>query len=266
MAGWSKPDAIRELRHLSGICQELEEEFRGSENHTRFVLGCATFLEEVFGPSSRFFQSFGGLRWRETGSVVVGGPADPAGSLDPVSAMNEKHQEAYVRDLGSARGILLAAADHLERRDIDTVYEGKDSGPESSTILKVLKLCEFRLRKVIRERPEKESEVQNALESLLIGAEIPYSREKDNIEYSSKTYIPDFTMPKIDLAIDVKLCATRERERAIIAEINDDILAYQTKYGNVLFVVYDTGFIRDVERFAGNFEQLEHVMVRVVKH
>src|SRR2546430_13151265 len=38
-------------------------------------------------------------------------------------------------------------------------------------------------------------------------------------------------------AIDMKLCKEPGREKEIIAEVNDDILAYQTKYGNILFVV-----------------------------
>ncbi len=44
-----------------------------------------------------------------------------------------------------------------------------------------------------------------------------------------------------------------------------DILAYQTKYANILFVVYDCGQIRDVERFIGSFESHPNVVVKVVK-
>jgi hypothetical protein len=66
--------------------------------------------------------------------------------------------------------------------------------------------------------------------------------------------------------IDVKLCARTGREKELIAEINDDILAYQTKYRNLFFLVYDMGQIRDVERFASSFEEHENVIVRVVKH
>lgn len=111
------------------------------------------------------------------------------------------------------------------------------------------------MRKVIREIPSKEKQIQDAFENLLIGADIPYSREKESIEYSSKTYVPDFTIQKIDLAVDVKLCSKEGREKEIIAEINEDILAYQTKYGNLFFIVYDLGFIRDVDRFTGAFEK-----------
>jgi len=162
--------------------------------------------------------------------------------------------------------MLLAALDELERSDLKSVYKGKNTAPESSAIMKVISLAEKKLRKAIRNTPDEEKKVQNIFESLLLGAEIPYSRETDSIEYSTKTYKPDFSMPKIDLAIDIKLCHRGSREKELIAEINDDILAYQTKYGNLLFVVYDLGFIRDIDRFIESFEKHENVLVRIVKH
>jgi hypothetical protein len=146
------------------------------------------------------------------------------------------------------------------------VYQGKNTGPEASTIVNVINLAERKLRKVIRDVPDAERQVQDAFESLLVGADVVYSRESDRIEYSSKTYTPDFSLAKVDLAIEVKLCNRKDREKEIIAEINDDILAYKRKYGNLLFIVYDTGCIRDVDRFSGHFEDQDGVMVKVVKH
>ena len=52
-------------------------------------------------------------------------------------------------------------------------------------ITKVIHLAETKLRKVIRSTPKNEKEVQDAFETLLIGADIPHSREADRIEYSS---------------------------------------------------------------------------------
>ena len=57
-----------------------------------------------------------------------------------------------------------------------------------------------------------------------------------------------------------------EREKELPEEINDDILAYQTKYQNLLFIIYDLGYIRDVDRFSSSFEEHENVTIRVVKH
>jgi len=225
-----------------------------------------TFLEDVFGLESRYYLSFASIEWGKTGAFTVGGPGDLEGAYNPQAAVERMHQNAYIQKLDSAKGMLLAAVDELERSDLKSVYRGKNTAPESSAIMKVISIAEKKLRKAIRNTPDEEKKVQNAFETLLIGADIPYSRETDSIEYATKTYRPDFTVPKIDLAIDIKLCHRESREKELIAEINDDILAYQTKYGNLLFVVYDLGFIRDIDRFIDSFEKHENVLVRIVKH
>lgn len=262
---WTKEAALAEIRTLAEQSKQLEHEARHSEHHTRWALRALTVLEEVFGRNSRYHLSFAALSWADTGGFIIDPLADPEASQNPARAVERVHQAAYVRDLGGARGYLLAAADHLQRADLASVYEGKGTPPESSAIIKVIRLAEAKLRKVIRSTPKIEKEVQEAFESLLVGADIQYSREADRIEYLSKTYVPDFTLPQLDLAIDIKLCAGSGREKEIIAEINDDILAYRTKYGNLLFVVYDVGQIRDVERFAASLEQHDNVVVRIVK-
>ncbi len=232
-----------------------------SAEHTRWAARSLAVLEEVFGQNSRYYLSFAALQWQETGAFII-----PGGfARDPQVAVDRRHHGAYLRDLETTRGFLLAAADHLKRSDLASVYEGKDTAPESSALIRVMNLAGTKLRKVVRATPKIEREVQDAFENLLVGGDIPYSRETDRIEYSSKAYVPDFTLPRLDLAIDIKLCAGPGREKEIIAEINDDILAYRTRYGNLLFVVYDVGQIRDVERFTASFEQHENVVVRVVK-
>jgi len=263
---WTKETAAKELETLAEETRALAELRRRSEEHTRWLVRTRKFLEDVFGENSLFFKTFTGFTWNRQGQFVVGGVEHPEESRDPELGLERINQEAYVRQLESARGLLLAAKDELERKDLSEVYKGKDTGPEASLLLKIIRLGEFKLRKAIRAKPESEKEVQDAFETLLVGADVPYSREAENIEYSSKTYRPDFTIPKSDLAIDVKLCYKGEREKEIIAEINDDILAYQTKYGNLLFIIYDLGFIRDIDRFKDNFEEMEGVIVRVVKH
>jgi hypothetical protein len=133
-------------------------------------------------------------------------------------------------------------------------------------VVKILSLVERKLRKANREKPEREKQVQDAFETLLIGAAVGFERETDSIVYSSKTYTPDFSFPALDLVVELKLCNRGDREKQMIAEINDDILAYKTKYGKIIFGVYDLGFIRDVERFGDAFEERDGVIVRVVKH
>jgi len=266
MTKWNKESAISEIDVLIPEIAKLQQQPGFCANHTRWVIKTGKFLEQVFGENSPYFHTFSSYTWSESGGFLVGGPWDPEGAMNPQKAIEKRHQEAYVLQLDSAKGLLLAARDELERSEIEAVYQGKDTPAESSEILRILNLAERKLRKVIRTSPSEEKDVQDAFENLLIGADIPYSRETNSIEYSSKTYIPDFTMPKLDLALEIKLCGNSKREKSIIPEINDDILAYQTKYRNIFFVVYDNGFIRDVDRFIDSFEQNENVTVKVVKH
>lgn len=264
---WTKDTALKELRDLADATLQLARERHGCAEHTRWLANALATLEDVFGRESRFYAQLASFAWREQrDDMIYAGLSGRAAAMDRATAMERMHQDAYREQLESARGLLLAAADQLERTDLDSVYKGKDTGPEASAILRGINLAQHKLRKIMRSEPAKEIEVQDAFESLLIGADIPFSREAEHIEYSSKGYVPDFTVPKLDLAIDVKLCNRDDREKEIIAEINDDILAYQTRYGNALFVVYDVGQIRDVDRFKSSFESHENVVVVVVKH
>lgn len=114
----------------------------------------------------------------------------------------------------------------------------------------------------------KEKEVQDALENLFIGAGLDgsFTRDQENLVYSSKTYLPDFVFKKIGVVVETKLCDDAKRERDMIAEINDDITAYKTKYRNLIFVIHDLGNIRDQDRFKASLEQNENVVVKVIKH
>lgn len=206
------------------------------------------------------------ITWRREKSFLIGGPEDPESAFNPQAAVEREHHKAYRRQLDSTRGLLLAARNELERKDLKELYKGKDTGPEASLLMKVINLAQHKLLKTIKDQPQNEEKVQDSLESFLIGAYIPYSRETDSIEYSSKTYTPDFSIEKADLAIEAKICSRSGREKEIIAEINDDILAYKTEYGNIIFIVCDLGLIRDIDRFVKNFEDQEGVIVKVVKH
>lgn len=114
-----------------------------------------------------------------------------------------------------------------------------------------------RLRTAIFTVPQKELEVQNAIESLLIGKGMTkgydYDRETGKFEFSGKEYIPDFIVPKLNLCIEVKLLRDGKRSR-VIDEINADITAYSSHYERLMFVVYDLGVIRDEAEFRRDIE------------
>lgn len=126
-----------------------------------------------------------------------------------------------------------------------------------------------RLRTVIFNKPKNEIEVQNAIESLLLGRGlnkgIDYDRESGKFEFSGKEYIPDFIIPKLQLCIEVKLLR-ENRKSQVIEQISADITAYGKQYQRQLFVVYDLGFIQNVEEFRRDIENTGNVKVIIVKH
>jgi len=264
---WTKETAIIELDNLADQASVLHGLKRNCEEHIRWIVKTRRFLAEVFGEESTYFTTFASFTWNKRGSYMLGGPAHPNESFNIQLGIERVNQEAYEKELGVASGLLLAAKDELEETEkIDEVYKRKDTKPETSLILKIINLAEYKLRKVVRKEPTNEKGVQDAFESILVGADISFSRETERIEYSSKTYTPDFTMERAGLAVEIKFCNHKEREKEIIAEINDDILAYKTKYGNIVFVIYDIGCIRDMEKFSKTFENQDDIIVRVIKH
>ncbi len=261
MKKWTKEEALETLQKLAHEADTLRHSQVFSTEHTIWVTKCLDTLEEIFGLESRYYLSFDVIQW---GNIPSGTMIKRYGDIQ--SDINSKRHKFFIRDLGIAKGLLLGAISYLKDREIADVYIKEESGIEASLVLKVLNIAEQKLRKVIREKPENEKQVQVAFENLLIGADIQYGREVDSIEYSSKTYTPDFSLEKIDLVVEIKLCNRGEREKELPEEINDDILAYKTKYKNLIFIVYDLGFIRDKDRFCGSFEEHENVSVKVIKH
>ncbi len=172
-------------------------------------------------------------------------------------------------DGAASRAFLMAMKKDLEA-DPAAVLRVPPSDPMPALplrgIRKIVDLLERRLPKAFRGRPEKERDVQNGFETLLAGAGIAYERESNPIVYSSRTYLPDFTFPGLQTALELKLCDRPERGREIIAEITDEIPALRATYPHIIFGVYDLGFIRDTDQFSRLFEAHDGVLVRVMKH
>lgn len=162
------------------------------------------------------------------------------------------HVDGFRDRLGSLIGYLEA--------DIE---EDKEKG--STNTLKIITGIQRAFRKLFREKPAKEKDVLDKLEDLFNASQLKFKREQNHISYSSKTYIPDFTFDDINCVVEGKFCNSETREKEMIAEINDDIQAYSTKYKNLIFVIYDTGFIRDEEKFRQNIES-NSVVIEIIKH
>lgn len=129
----------------------------------------------------------------------------------------------------------------------------------------IIDLIRANLRASFYQDPKNEREVQDVLEIIFRVRTLDYRREKDTVPYSTKRYIPDFTFNRIGLAVEVKLCKDRNREKEMIDEINGDIIGYSGRYDRSLFVIYDLGYIRDTTQFSADIEKNPNVHVLIVK-
>ena len=152
-----------------------------------------------------------------------------------------------------------------ERLDALAAYLETKVPATDRQVESLIDLLALRLRASLFRKPESERDVQDAVEVLLSARDVDHQREVVAIEYSSKKFIPDFTLESHDLALEVKFCASPERERGIVDEINADIPAYRTRYSRALFLVFDIGAIRDVAGFKKDIESNPDIHVVVLK-
>ena len=126
------------------------------------------------------------------------------------------------------------------------------------------------LRRAVFVVPDKEIEIQNGIESLIVGRGMAkgtdYDRETGRVKTSGKESIPDFVFPNLKLCLEVKLSKSADKLRVMVDEINADIRAYGKQYERQLYIVYDLGIIRDEAEFKRDLEDAPGVSVLVVKH
>lgn len=137
---------------------------------------------------------------------------------------------------------------------------------EVTPIFQVINLISSNLRKCFKKPPTNETEVQDEVEKILSIRQVNANRETVAFPYSSKSYKPDFVLEDFDTVIEIKLCNSTQDEKKIIAEINDDIQAYLSKYKLAIFFVYDMGIIRNVDLFQNDLTRSGNVSIHVVKH
>jgi hypothetical protein len=255
----TKGEAIKQIQEIIDEMPNIQRAGRSSSEHIRWILNCNNTLSRIFGKKSSFYFNFVRLPWKQTGGFVIQ-------AWDVQAAIEEQHDRAFFQCLEIAQGIFLAAIDELNRTEnIEDLYTDKTED-QSSLLIRLMNIFESKLRKLFRSEPKNEKDVQDGIENLLIAIDIQYSREKEHVLYSSKTYIPDFVIDEINLALEAKICGRENREKEIISEINDDILAYSTKYKNLMFIIYDIGQIRDVEIFKASFSKYSNVVILIIKH
>jgi hypothetical protein len=252
----TKEKAITEIDDLIKQIPQVANAGRKSAIHIRWLSNCDNVLKKIFGKKSTFYIAFLSLQWKKTGKFIV--------LWD--ETIEDHHHQAFLQCLEMAKGIFLSAIDEINRTDeIKDIFKDKIEIESNSTI-RLHNTINNKFRTFFRKEPINEKEVQDEFEKLLSVADFSYTREKDRIVYSSKTYMPDFVLSELNMALELKICNRERREKEIISEINDDILAYNTKYKNLMFIIYDIGQIRDVELFKSSFTVYENVFINVVKH
>jgi len=158
---------------------------------------------------------------------------------------------------------------HANLKILKAFLENK-VGFKEDKIIQIKDFLEANLRRATFREPEKEVEVQDTIEQLLIGKGmekgVDYDREVGRVKVSIKEVIPDFIFQRLGLALEVKLSKSTTKSKAIVDEINADIMSYSKEYSSVLFLVYDIGSIRDEAEFKSDLEINNGVSVVIVKH
>jgi len=143
-------------------------------------------------------------------------------------------------------------------------------GIREDKTLQIRDFLQANLRRGMFSQPDKEVQVQDVIEQLLIGKGmekgVDYDREVGRVKVSIKEVVPDFIFQKLGLALEVKLSKTTTKSKAIVDEINADIMSYSKVYKSVIFLVYDLGSIRDETEFKSDLEVRDAVSVIVIKH
>ena len=137
-------------------------------------------------------------------------------------------------------------------------------------ITNLTNFLQSKLRSAIFETPKKEKNIQDAIEQILIGRGlvkgIDYDRETGRVKISIKESIPNFIFSKLDLALEVKFSNSTDKSKSIVDEISADIQTYSKRYTNLLFLVYDTGFIRNEDEFKNGIDNKNNIILIIVKH
>lgn len=197
---------------------------------------------------------------KEVAAVTSGTALLDLYNLDKVPSMGNTlaiQQKGYFDSVHSNLSILKA---FLENK----------TGLKEDKMLQIKDFLQANLRRAIFDRPDKEAQVQDVVEQLLIGRGmekgVDYDRETGRVRISIKEVVPDFIFQKLGLALEIKLSKTTTKSKTIVDEINADIMSYSKEYRSIIFLVYDLGSIRDETEFKSDLEVNNVVSVIVIKH
>lgn len=198
---------------------------------------------------------------------------DVASAIEPLEAPVDRYNLDAVPNYANTIAMQQQALFEYVRANLSILraYLQNRVNPKSERIAEIADFLEANLRRAVLHKPEKERDVQDVVEQLLIGRGmgkgLDYDREPGRVKYSSKEVIPDFNLLQLGTAIEVKLVKETTKLGAIVDEINADVVAYGKAYSVLVFVVYDiSGTIRDDAEFRRDLEATDGVRALVIKH
>ena len=171
------------------------------------------------------------------------------------------------RNPGSVPGFLWKSYAELGATRLGSLsaYLKTKLGTREKEHEQIIDLITANLRASIYQDPKHERDVQDVLETIFRARTLDFRREKDTVPFSTKRYIPDFTFNALSLAVEVKFCKDKDREKEMIDEIGADIIGYSDRYDRMIFVIYDLGFIRDTAQFCADIQRQGNVHVLIIK-
>jgi hypothetical protein len=189
--------------------------------------------------------------------IKVDGPADLSESLGEALTVAKFA-------LKSGEDIVAEVQRDLEQEAIIATLDGRTIGP--TLIDEIVATFERCVRPAFQAPPTSEKQLQLEVEKILRVLGIPFHREKERAPIGVTSFIPDFTVPECNLAIETKLAKTGHGEVAIQRELVEDCAGYRTRWTDLVAIVYDCdGTIRDPERMRQASSQLGIRLV-IVKH
>jgi len=110
------------IENLNVLISEIPGIKRNSSEHTRWLSNVLRVLDEKFGTDSQYSTTIRAFPWKETASGIYS-------AYNYQSERERDHQNAFCRQMGQAKGIILSAIDalteKLEESEIDAAQENK---------------------------------------------------------------------------------------------------------------------------------------------
>ena len=258
---------VRLPRHTWPMADHVDERLHSCLRMTEALLDAMVAAVQSSDPTNVWKYASYKTYMRKSNDIVA-----LADSIEPIDAPVDVFDMEKVPSLGDT---IVPQQQHyfeMARANLQILkaYLSNRVNPKEERVVGIADFLEANVRRAMLERPERERDVQDVIEQLLIGRGmekgVHYDREVGHVKVSSKEVIPDFILPPLEAAIEVKLLKDSGGLGRLVDEINADILAYTKTYKVVVFLVYDLGVLRDEIEFRRDLEATEGVRVIVVKH